>query len=85
MVFGVFSDPSVAVVDVSGDDVLIDGLGHHDDPFGEELGAESVVRASVREVDDQLERLVGERLQRQKHVVDEQIAVDVASFVPSVL
>jgi len=38
---------------------------------------EPIVGARVREVDDQLERLVVERLECQKHVVDQQITVHI--------
>ena len=81
MVLGVLSDPRVAVVDIRRHDVLVDGFGHDHDPLGQELRAESVVRASVGEVDDQFEGLVGERLQRQQHVVDQQVPVDVTGLV----
>ena len=81
MVLGVLSDPSVAVVNVSGDEILVDRFRHDYDPFGEEFGAESVVGASVSEVDDQLEGFVSEGLQSEQDVVDQEIPVDVPGFV----
>ena len=81
MILGVLSDPSVAVVNVSSNEILVDRLRHDHDPFGEEFGAESVVGAGVSEVDDQLEGFVGEGLQSEQDVVDQEIPVDVPSFV----
>ena len=37
MVLGVLADPRVAVVDVRLEDVLIDYLGHHDEPLRQKV------------------------------------------------
>lgn len=81
MIFGILSDPRVAVVDVARMNVLVSNLRKDDKPLLEELGSETVVRAGVREVDHQLKRLATERFKSQNDVVDEQVPVSLSNLV----
>ena len=75
VILGVLSDPGVAVVDVTRLEIVVETVGHADEPLGEIVGLEAVVRAGVSEVHHQLEGLALERFQREENVIDQQIAI----------
>lgn len=60
---GVLAHPAVAVVDVSGVDLLVRRRRQAVEPLLQELCSESVVRTGVGEIDHELERGVAERFQ----------------------
>jgi hypothetical protein len=80
VILGVLSHPRVAVVDVTRLQIVVETVGHADEPFRQIVRLEPIVGTRVSEVDDQLERLRLERLQRQQNVIDEQVAVHLVHF-----
>ena len=81
MIFGIFADPGIAVVNVRGVNILIGDGRKDDEPLLEEFSAESIVGTGVREIDDQFERFAAEGLQREDDVVNEQVSVGFADLV----
>ena len=62
--------------------VFIGHGGQHDEPFLQKFGSKPVIRTSMGEIHDQLERFVTKWFQSQNDVVNQEISVGLTNFVP---
>lgn len=84
VVLGVLAHPRVAVVHKHGRHVLIGKIREDHKPLGEEISLEAIAWANVGEVHHNLIRLGVIGLKGKEHMVDEEVAVDLACFEPRV-
>lgn len=80
MVFGVFSDPRVTVINKNCWDIFISKAWKNYKPFRKKVCFKAITGASVSEVHHNLIWLCIVWLQSQQHVVDQQISVDLTSL-----
>lgn len=82
MVFGVFSDPRVTVINKNCCDIFISKAWKNYKPFRKKVCFKAITGASVCEVHHDFIWLCIVWLQGQQHVVDQQIPVDLTSLEP---
>lgn len=82
MVFGVFSDPRVTVINKNCCNIFISKAWKNYKPFRKKVCFKAITGASVCEVHHDFIWLCIVWLQGQQHVVDQQIPVDLTSLEP---
>ena len=80
VILGVFSHPGVTVVDVTRLKIVVETIGHADEPLGEIIGLESIIGTRVSEINDQFEGFRLKRLQGEENVIDQEITVHLRHF-----